>query len=880
MSQPITTTLHEKGNALFVDGRYQEATQVFRQAVNDFLQHRTADKAAIEEFVKVAGNLCICYHAMGDFVTCVNTAREMLAIYPIIPKAHGVIGMCIISRLILQEAEERALELDGNQKLPCRTKEEVRRDARRYLVKLGDIQCSVDDAHRCLCRAIVLSDSSLKAALGPYLEATVRWTSEQLLSAGLSLERELGEAALSCVSAIEENPQDPPALLDTVGVKAAEQRVQVIEATEQVNGPAGAQGRPVEDLPEDEASAILRCIEESQQAVAEDEAAQAMANASTYTATDFLLSGRRVGVRICHAERGGIPRGLTLARAKQPYAVAPWMQTSTATVPMTAAPLPISIDTHHVDPVAMGMVESGAAPPLFWCSACGKEVNPLHLSGPVPVGCAACHGVSYCSSACEAIYTERHSRYECPMRLALRRRVDAMEGSASLATPSTSVAEEVMQGDVAPAEAWRSTELHRHTLPLCIAAFSGLCTDAPGSGLLVAQLQRGLPQHLKSLLPAEVLESIACMTSEEVLNGASPIVVPKTIEMLGGASAVLQNLFFIIRLLSERHADSCCSAFYTERLLLRHSCEPNCVWSETQRSIVTCRYICKGEELTLAVDPQFPQHWPWQLRQKWWLCYHGASCNCRRCVREAANLNESRGHLSNEVVEKLLTADIPDHPCPSAHHRYPTQYFHRKVQKAVEQCRGPHPKRTAARRTLESLRQEMGRYLLPTHYLWEDIRQALLTLAVEEEEPAVELTAEGHQSLLFLEAMWSGGIPAKSQTLHKLPSVFDGCRRRKCHPQHQRRRRGRRSNADGQTGATITGGVGDGSGGTDGSSPASAETSRVEEWRQNDGPRSSSSPRALPVAQVLQESLTPTKDFSGDRHVVDLFYGSYQTWYT
>lgn len=986
--------LHQEGNQLFDAGKFAEAARVFRSAVDRFQADRRSDKAAVDEFVKVAGNLCVCHHAMGNWNTCVSTARELLALYPVIPKAYAAIGMCIVSRLLQQEAEQQTEDRLSSPNIPPRSGEEVRRDARRYLVKLGGVLCTPDDAHTYLCRAILLSDATLQVSLGPYLETAVRWVSEELLSAGLSLEREYGDGVLGQLSALETSLGDVPALLDTASVVFERQSVRVLDATDMDGSRGGSAaaggvpaGRRLEELPDAEAEAILRTIREGQELARAEAGADEAANGASHPSKppaepiDFFFSRRRVPVHVCHAERGGIPRGLTLARAGGPFAVGQHVQPPTApdlptvsgnstALTVSSGPTPTSVSEFahaHADPssrmapvtaaaaldalshgaATMGGLSAGQeAPPLLTCNACGREVNPLALTGPPPTGCATCNGIVYCSAACATAYRPRHERYECALRVALQARVEALAASTTPTGTGQSEAQSALPvGEVLPGAGWDAMDLHRRVLPLCIAVYSGLQSGAAGSAQVRARVELGAQRRLHHCLPAELADTFAQWTESGVFGAlrstagrddgdhhaeASDLAHVETeratksgFHQRGATDAnaalplspmeALHAVFFLVRLYTEEHPESRSSAFYAERLVLRHSCEPNCVWSETLHCILTARYICKGEELTMAVVDHFPQHWPWQIRQKWFVHHHGVPCQCARCLREGGDLNDTRGTLSNALVEQLLTGDILGHPCPTPAHEHPTHLFHRQVQRLVELSKSPQRNVAALLNKIDDLRAELHKYVLPSHYLLEDLRRALLNVAEPEGQTAT-VTTEGQDSLLFWEALWSGAVPAKRQQIRLLPSVFECGRRRRLPPNQQRRRR--RTSA--ATGAAASGTSPSPTRHDDtGESPESSFTvststttataasaaplmserrhstgtrtppptnTRVSGAGDGDDDASKARAEALaapatPPRTVLPAPLIATKDFSSGRNIVDLFYGSYQTWY-
>ncbi|AYU80429.1 hypothetical protein, unknown function [Leishmania infantum JPCM5] len=1002
MAGKTVRALHLEGNKLFEAGRFNEAARAFRDAVDRFQADQLSTKSAVEEFVKVAGNLCVCHHATGNWHECVKAARELLAIYPIIPKAYAAIGMCIVNRLLEQEAEQRAMDAQNSPRMPPRSSEEVRRDVRRYLVKLGGVVCTADDAHKYLCRAILLSEGALQVPLGPYVETAVRWVSEQLLSAGLSLEREYGDGVMGELSVLEESVCDPPPLLDVAPVPIERHSIRVLDAVD-MSGTA-PEGCRVEELPEAEAEGILQAIQEGQRA-ARGEAADSPSPAAesdaagTSTATDhsgsifsnassrgshaavappldYFLSQQRTRVRVCHAERGGIPRGLTLVRASKPFAIgqhilpaAPADLTAVAGagVPSPAVPLALPSSTQgelallHADPATSSSAEGAFAlhalssslaqtgsgdalsmrdlptsesPPLLMCSACGRELNPVQFADASPTGCSTCNGVVYCSAACAVAYQDRHDRHECALRLALQRRVEAL----TAVPPSTDSETPLPVGDVLPGGGWNALDLHRRILPLCIAVYSGLRSRAPGAAEVQAQVERGVQRRLRHALPAEVAETLAewAKTLESALaasastTGTASSALPPQDEEEGkqrgdqqcdhltdaatptscaaagekpSLAAHLLAIFFIVRLLAVNHAESRCNAFYVERLLLRHSCEPNCIWSDTLRGILTARFICKGEEMTMAVDDCFPQHWPWQVRQKWFVYHHGVPCQCARCLREGADLHYSRGMLANAVVEQLLTADVMGHPCPTPAHKHPTHLFHLPVQRLVEQSKSPRQRNVPALLCrLDEMRAEVGKYVLPSHYLLEDIRRAMLNVA-EAEGHLTGCTAEAQRSLLFWESQWAGAIPAKAQRLRLLPSVFECGRRRKPHPHQQLRRRRntrqpatsasalaeqlqgtspeRRESVSPPSPVPTPMDVSHGSSGT-AFSAVHAFRPAGEGYGDHEANKaevaSAVATAAAPPRTPVPAPLIATKDFSG-RNIIDIFYGSYQTWY-
>lgn len=985
MQSKTVAALHQEGNQLFDSGLLAEAARAFRGAVERFLSDRRSDKAAVDEFVKVAGNLCVCHHAMGDWNACVSVARELLAVYPIIPKAYAAIGMCIVSRLLQQEAEQRADDLQNSPNMPPRSGEEVRRDARRYLVKLGGVLCTPDDAHMYLCRAILLSHAQLQVSLGPYLETAVRLVSEELLSAGLSLEREYGDGVLGQLSALEASLCDAPLLLDTAPVLCERKSVRVLDAAAAAGAAEGGDGpacQRVEELPASEAEAILRAIREGQeQAGGEAEGDADKTPGSTkppHEPLDFFLSRQRIPVHVCHAERGGIPRGLTLVRSSGPFAVAQHVR-----LPVPADPQALSVtDADHggavvngpspvasllpgghpataapaLDALAHGMVSVGdmsstsEAPLLLMCNACGKEVNPLTMTGPPPTGCARCNGVAYCSAACATAYRPRHERYECALRVALQARVEALSDAAA-AERSSSLKEQQEDsspaGEVVPGAGWDALDLHRRVLPLCITLYSGLQSGAPGSAAVRARVELGVQRRLVHCLPADVVDTFtqwtgsgfvdaltstteaaaADATEPDVGNGRTTVTgharkggrrtkAGANCSRASGAATtsssstsplstmdLLHCIFFMARLLCEEHSESRSSAFYAERLLLRHSCEPNCVWSDSLHSILTSRYICKGEELTVAVSDHFPQHWPWQIRQKWFVHHHGVPCQCGRCLREGADLNDARGALSNALVEQLLTGDILGHPCPTPAHQHPTHLFHRQVQRLVEQSRARLRNTPALLRRIHELRAELVKYVLPSHYLLEDLRRALIHVAEPEGQTAT-VTSEVQDSLLFWEALWSGAVPAKRLQIRLLPSVFECGRRRRVPPQQRRRRRtpaaagaGASLSPTRQEAAAREGEGGDGAASTSPSPEAEQRPSSGARTPPpfgtrlsgSDGDDEASKARAAAAAAAARPVTPPpaaqpapliaTKDFGSGRNIVDLFYGSYQTWY-
>ncbi|KAG5474504.1 hypothetical protein LSCM1_03290 [Leishmania martiniquensis] len=1009
MASETVRALHLEGNGLFEAGRLHEAAHTFHQAVDVFLTDQIFTKPAVDEFVQIAGNVCVCHHATGNWHACVEAARELLAIYPIIPKAYAAIGMSIVSRLLEQEAEQRRMDAQNSPRMPPRSGEEVRRDARRYLVKLGGVVCTADDAHKYLCRAILLSEGALQVSLGPYVETAVRWVSEQLLSAGLSLEREYGDGVMDQLSVLEESVCDVPPLLDTAPVHIERHSIRVLgaaDASDAVLAGIASEGRRAEELPESEAEVILEAIQEGQriargQAAAEEESAAAdstllaagsdaagmypttahnssavgSASSGSHAAVtpplEYFLSLQRTRVWVCHAERGGIPRGLTLARAPQPFAVgqhilpAGLAAVADAGVPPAEAPLAVQASTRdlgprHVDlasltgtentltpaalssPIAhigggarfsMGGLPATESPLLLICNACGREVNLLNFSGARPIGCQACNGVVYCSAACAAVYGDRHDRHECALRLALQRRVAALAAMPSSADPETPLP----VGDVLPGGGWNALDLHRRILPLCITVYSGLQSNAPGAAEVRAQVRRGVQRRLRHALPAEIAGTLAEWVNTVKYAAATPAAATDTpssasvpqddeekkrcgcqrrddhtdaavaascataaaAEEESSLADHLLAIFFMVRLIAVDQAESRCSALYAERLLLRHSCEPNCVWSDTLPGILTARFICKGEELTMTIDDRFPQHWPWKNRQKWFVYHHGVPCQCARCLREGADLHRARGMLSNEVVEQLLTAEVLDHPCPTPAHKHPTHLFHPQVQRLVKHSKLPQERQVPALLCrLHEMRAEVAMYVLPSHYLLEDIRRAVLNV-VEAEGRITECAQEAQSSLLFWESHWSGAIPAKAQRLRLLPSLFECGRRRKCHP-HQQRRRRRHPGPPADTASVPAEQPQEAPLGRRGSSPSPLSVPTSTEARRrsggsvchplhsihkagtDDGDHEESKMKGAPAAATprapVPAPLTATKDFSGC-HIIDLFYGSYQTWY-
>ncbi|KAG5500587.1 hypothetical protein JKF63_03682 [Porcisia hertigi] len=1007
MTNKTVRALHLEGNELFEAGRLTEAEHAFRHAVDRFQADHCATKSAVDEFVKVAGNLCVCHHAMGDWHGCVKTARELLAIYPIVPKAYAAIGMCIVSRLLEQEAELQAKDVQHTSRMPPRSSEEVRRDVRRYLVKLGGVVCTADDAHACLCRAILLSEGALQVCLGPYLETSVRWVSEELLSAALSLEREYGDRVLGELSALDEDVCDAPPLLDVALVHIERPSIRILDAANVNKSGAGGlvpDGRCLEELPEAEVGTILPAVQEghpiaqggaaanSSSPAAEGDAAGSCtdtapdgsgddnrSDGSRSGATpplDYFLSLQQTRVRVCHAERGGIPRGLTIARASQPFAVGqsvlllpPADRTVVDVVGVSSAATPPASPTSptsprgdfaslHRDPanfsdaegalaltalssspkqadlgagLSMGGLSAADSMPLLTCNACGREVNPLHLSDAPPTGCPTCHGVVYCSSVCAVAYRDRHRRHECALRLVLKQRTEALAAVVSSTDPVTSLP----PGDVISGGGWNALDLHRRILPLCITVYSGLRSGAPGAAEVMMQVRRGVQRRLCHAMPAEVADTLAewvralesAVEAPVGMAGATPL---PTLPQDAGTSGLwdghradvaaarssagvaeesslanhLVTIFFMVRLYAVDFAESNCSAFFTERLFLRHSCEPNCIWSDTLHAILTARFICKGEELTMAVDDRFPQHWPLQIRQKWFVHHHGVPCQCARCLREGANLHHTRGMLSSEIVEQLLTADIIDHPCPTPAHMHPTHLFHPQVQRLVEQSRSLQQNNAPALlHRLEELRAEVGKYLLPSHYLFEDIRHALLNVSAMGNH-LTTCTTETQDSLLFWESLWAGAIPAKGQRLRLLPSIFECGHRRKLHYHQQRRRRHTRPPA---VGASVPAEqlqhISLERRGSSSPTPSDPTSTRALCGRgrsaspvvhplraagAGEGDRDASEARGFVTTSTTASTqrrpvplpVVSAKNFASGQHIIDLFHGSYHTWYT
>lgn len=793
--------LKREGNKHFDAGDLTKAAACYREGVELFTAERKADASSIDTFAKIAGNLCTCLYQQGDTDGAFTAARAVLSTYPVIPKAYGVIGMCILDRLERQRAELEAAASSTADSTP----ETLRSDVRRYCVTMNGTECSADDAHTSLIRAVLLAPS-LQVSLGPSVELAVRYVSHEMLSCATALERGHllggeGGTLLDVCAPAEQHVDPVPTLaapftqdLDTAPVMDA---VTGRPTGERV--PVPAEVKP--SAPETGATA----------------AAAALLSRMAQRPREFLFSGDTVKVRVCHNERGGLPRGLVLLRVETGvFAAANWITSEEEERERRTA------GAVEVDPSELGLegqdqeaqlkfmrmdpssAEASVAPSPV-CVQCRRAI-PQHAP---PLGCEVCGCARYCSPQCEQAHGERHRRYECELFQLLMRCVEESR-APSVDDSARAVYKE-------EEDSWKTPFFLQRVLPLCISCWGGLQTHAEGWELLHQQLLRPITRGQRTRIPAAVNAALDLLASScrNDLSGDESFARKKGgkdkregEEDGGGLLAVWQRLAIVVRLYASPGCagEEGASLFFPQRLLLRHSCEPNCSWSETHRAIITTRFVFKGEELTMAADEHFPMNWPWQIRQRWWEVKHEVICQCTRCTREGRATNPARGELSTTLTELLLTADQLERP-PATGARYkslseeqrkllerfPTHFFHPRVQTAVlaSQKKGADPAACAAR--LRDLRAELEPHVGPTHYLREDIRRALVALAAQAGESDT-LSAEGKQSLLYLEAMWPGQTPEKCRAMSDIPTVYGSSRTRKA--QHRVKRSERRKAAE------------------------------------------------------------------------------------
>lgn len=794
--------LREEGTAHFAEGRLDEAIQSFRRVMNIFSADQCTKIDGIDDFAKAAGNLCVCLLQKGERDLCFRTAREALGTYPVIPKAFAAIGMCIMDQVEQQEAEWLAAHLPSGASPVERNRVAAARcgEADRYVVSLGNLRCTPDDAHVFLCRAVMLSEGSLQASLGPYLQAAVRWISEQLVTGPHAVQQALGKgetgsSLLDRLCPVVEFPSGPPPLLATA-------RAEMQDQLRSLNLMGGG-STPVSDLT-GELRAQIEAQRRAQGGDGEVEEVEPLLEA-----VDFMLSGERMPVHVCQHEPG-LPRGLLLTESAVPFGVGHW-------IPEGGHPRVAELPSaEEAPPSAMGtsgllLHQSGLARHTdVCCLACGKDM----MSCSSIAACDRCQGVMYCSAACQATYGNRHSTYECAMRQALQKHLEMPDQTYEPQSHNSDPSIEII------GKGWSVYHLHHGVLPLCIATLSGIRCRAPGWERIVAQLRLGVGRHLQSAIPASVNTTIQLIADNLPEDACTTDFEGMTHRQL------LHGLLLLCRLHQVSRGDSYnCSFLFTESLRLRHSCEPNCTWSATHRCFMTSRFVHAGEELTTSIHPDtFPQHWPWQVRQKWLVCYQGFYCQCARCHREHLELNKTRGNLSSDLTEQLLSGDILHRNRSKIEH--PTHHYHLRVQNVVQEAlRGGHDIEAVAKE-LTTVQQELQAHLLSTHYLLEDIRKALTHLAMRQHE-ATLCTAVGRSSLLFYEALWAGAIPSKILIMQDLPQPFETSGRRRLHHRRMRRR------------PNSAGGV-------------------------------ESEPEKAPEASM--------RDYS-EGTVVDLFYGSYQAWY-
>lgn len=864
---PTLQQLCDEGKAHYEAGRVAAAIEAYQAATELFVDQRSTEPAAVEAFVRAAGNLCVCHETSGDLEACFRSARETLGIYPVIPKAYAAIGVCIMQRLKQQE-EAAAASQSADAALPPPSPEDRRADPLRYITRLGGVLCSVDEAHACLSRAVLLSEGGLQASLGPHLEAAVRLISAQFISAAHAVQwahrgAEAG-ALLASLCPPEQllMPGAAPVFLATAPA-AVRDTVKAIDPRNPRT--AGAA------LPRQEAAAVIahaaRMAREEQrqqqQEGGEGESGGAHPGGPLpIQPVDFMLSGKPMAVRVCHSERGGLPRGVTLVRVDRPFAVAAWLTPSPNdggdhAPPLLAGAQPGSrvevlpdsdgtLTVTHIDPTtttttttggtplqqpsteevmrhmeaAIGQSSSGGgmmAPKTVYCSCCGREVPMPAMMAGAASGCGACGSVLYCSADCEAQYADRHERFECALRVKLQSIVmTADQQSWQQETQPAKLIDEV------PGSAWSARHFLCHVLPLAIAVYSGVCARAAGYERVAAQVAKGVHRYLLAGIPPAAAQAIT-----ELATLVDPAAV--AVDAVDGAPAAVESAEGVLRaivLLARLH--QCPPPFFTatdaeraehpfcflygERLLFRHSCEPNCTWSNATRTIVTSRLVYKGEELTAAVDGNegsssggsstaaaFPQHWPWQIRAKWLMRHHAIGCVCLRCERECDSLVPARGDLSADLVEQLLTGDRLRRPAipEAATANHPTQHFHPSTHRVIAQslaaatAGGPAEIKRALM-MLEAATRAAAVSLLPSHYLLEDLRAAAARIAAldtSSEDGLALCCSLGRESLSFYEALWAGAIPAKVAIMAQLrPLVVsspNAGRRAQLQPQQQ-----------------------------------------------------------------------------------------------
>ncbi|EPY30670.1 hypothetical protein AGDE_09325 [Angomonas deanei] len=664
--------LRAQGEAKYKEKDYVTAAKFFKDAIGVFLDNRVAEPNCIEEFVKVASNLCMCYYSQKDLDNCVTTARELISVYPIVPKAFGCIGMCIMDRICEQD-EQLSKSASG---------EDLRGNLQRYVVKVGGVLCSVDEAHTYLLRAVLLSNDTLKVTLGPYIDTAVRYVSEQLLSAPTPLERLGRGKVLDQCCPEEDGVPERPNTLSTSEV-VMKPRLRLFDAA--TNAPIDLKDKhPTQE----EMEAIVAA------SGAQEEPSPAAVSAAPI---DFMLSDQPVPVRVCHSERGGLPRGLTLLRVESAFAISNWLKPKAGPVSTVRTGPDLSqgeIIHSHVDPTTgleMGMVmmpdehmgQGGEAPASVSCVCCGKEGSGGYAANYS--FCQTCEAAAFCSPECRDKYRTRHDKYECPLLVKLREVMTLVRREKNAASKpkhkganprveeiedeAEAVLEEVKtDSDVLPGSGWTNSHLQRRTLPLTFAVYGGIMNKAPGWEKLLRVVERGVHHQVRCWIPEQTQRVLELMAPE--LPSFNKLPTKGKTE----AADFLTTLFMLTRLYGVPRTDSDTCAFFVERTYFRHSCEPNCSWSDALRSYTTTRYVYKGEELRQAIDPDFPQHWPLQIRRKWLARHHGFLCKCDRCIREETRLNHARGDLSNDVTEQLLTADALKREGKAA--RHPTHHFH------------------------------------------------------------------------------------------------------------------------------------------------------------------------------------------------------------
>lgn len=337
----------------------------------------------------------------------------------------------------------------------------------------------------------------------------------------------------------------------------------------------------------------------------------------------------------------------------------------------------------------------------------------------VPLKCATCNLVAYCSPACAEAHHAQHEQYECARMTRLSHMMEGIE-ARKIDAPEVFF------------------ELAYH----CITTLAAIKAKREGHDR-VLNLSAHVDEVIQSLHP---IGPLIC----DLFKGEEDIqTLYRTIGVLR-CNALEVSDSSGLGVGQALHVGRNVASFFN------HSCTPNCAIDPVRHAIVTSRTIHIGEELTIAYMPQL--YWPTRLRRERLSEGYYFVCRCPRCVK-----------CDVEPFERAISMELP------TGRRDATKHYHPIVQTACAAVRARMVDEVSQKDAddLGKLLAELLKHLFPFHYLCHEVRNCLSFVHAVLGQ-TMECLRSCLDELLMWECLVPGALPVKKMKIQNALECVQG----------------------------------------------------------------------------------------------------------